>query len=110
MIAGKDLPEPLRISDFLLYGSDRWAVREGPWKLVVRPGEDPVVELYDVERDPAERHDRSAERRGVVSALLRKAEAEIAAREELNRLLATEGEPAQLDEEQLERLRALGYM
>lgn len=113
LIAGEDLPEPLRMSDFLLYGEERWAARQGPWKLVVKPGESPVVELYDIDRDPAESRDESAGQRGVVAALRRAAEEELAARRELHRLLAASsggtGE-AQLDEAQIENLRALGYL
>lgn len=115
---GRDLSSPtggeeerLRLSAFLHHGSERWAARRGPWKLVVKPGEDPVVELYNLRQDPAETRDRSGEERGVLAALRREAEAEILARGELGRrLTALEDQPAELDERLIEELRALGYL
>jgi len=46
----------------------QWAVVEWPYHLVVRPAED-LVELYDLESDPAERTDLSTKLPDVVSRL-----------------------------------------
>lgn len=110
-------PEPvsserLRLAGFLLYGSPRWAARRGPWKLVVRPGRQPLVELYNLSEDPGETRDRSSEKREVVVSILRQAEAEFRARRELRQKLEGNAgqEAAQLDDDQLATLRALGYL
>jgi len=55
-----DAPAPLRAHDRALvaHENEQWAVIVWPWKLMVRPKEN-VTELYDLDRDPTERDDRS---------------------------------------------------
>jgi arylsulfatase A-like enzyme/Flp pilus assembly protein TadD len=62
----------------------------------------PRDELYDLEQDPAERHDVSRQRARTVIAL----------RAELDRLLgrAAVPDPGEIPREDLERLQALGYV
>jgi arylsulfatase A-like enzyme len=109
LLSGHELPEPLRISDYLLYGDARWSARSGPWKLVERSGDEPIAELYNLEEDPVETRNRSRERGDVVKTLRSAALAEIAARV-AERPAADVTQPVQLDEEQRERLRSLGYL
>lgn len=109
---GHRLPEPLRLSDFLLYGRDRWAARRGPWKLVASAGDDPTLELYHLGRDPAERRDVAMQEPDVTRGLLEAGRAELERRSRLRRELAgaDDLEPAAVSDEQRERLRALGYV
>jgi len=44
---------------FVMHESEQWAVLAWPWKLLVRPRDD-LVELYQLEQDPAEHDDRAA--------------------------------------------------
>ncbi len=46
----------------------QWSVVEWPYQLILRPA-DNVVELYDLDHDPAEHHDLSAEHPDLVSRL-----------------------------------------
>lgn len=46
----------------------QWSVVEWPYQLILRPA-DNVVELYDLDQDPAEHHDLSAEHPEIVSRL-----------------------------------------
>ncbi len=106
--------ERLLLSDFLLYGPDRWAVRRGSWKLVVPTKADLPVELYDLAHDPGEVHDLAAERPGVVATLRRFGERELRAREAARRKLRA-GEEEVVESTHLEwthitKLRALGYV
>jgi hypothetical protein len=54
-------PEPLRAHDraIVMNESDQWGVVEWPWKLMVRPA-DNLLELYDLDADPAEQTDVAA--------------------------------------------------
>jgi arylsulfatase A-like enzyme len=47
---------------------EQWSVVEWPYQLLVRPAED-LVELYDLEQDPAQRTDLAAQHADVVSRL-----------------------------------------
>jgi arylsulfatase A-like enzyme/Tfp pilus assembly protein PilF len=80
------------------------AVRAGGLKLIAAPR----PELYDLAADPGEVRDLTAARRPEARALLRRL---AALREEIERgAPAPAAEPAALDEEALEQLRALGYV
>ena len=59
---------PPRNRPFVMHDSEQWAVVEWPWKLLVRPN-DNIAELYDLEHDPDERHDRAAAEAAVIQAL-----------------------------------------
>ena len=82
---------------------EQYAVRQGDWKLIRGPGEG-MRELFDLARDPREREDRSA--------------AEAARAQELEQQLAgwlreyerADPAPDAVSLEDLERLRALGYV
>jgi len=110
-----------RISDFLLYGASRWAVRRGPWKLIVprngASGEDrgsPLrPELYNLDEDPGERIDLYARHPEVAASLRQMGEREIARREELRSQLQAGQDAlhaAHLQWNHITKLRALGYL
>jgi arylsulfatase A-like enzyme len=83
----------------------RRAIREGTWKLIV-VSDGPRAELYDLARDPGERHDLSGERPEVVARL----------RAELERRRAGLPAPPPIrlytspDAELTRQLRSLGYV
>lgn len=94
------------------HDSESFAIVTGGWKLVrnvVRTPGMPEVELYEFEKDPLDQHDVSAQHPEVVKKLSaemdawkRRAEAErVKPDAETNRALSAE---------ELERLRALGYV
>ena len=62
---------------FYFAGPTLHAVRDGPWKLRIAPAakEEPIVELYNVEVDPSERHNVAAEHPPVVERLRLRLEA-----------------------------------
>ncbi len=88
------------------------AAVEGSWKAIWDADND-RLELYDLAADPAELHDRSAdepERAARLGAVLR---SWLAARPSLATPPGEDGAPSvhqALDDEDLERLRALGYI
>lgn len=90
---------------FAQYGQSRYMVRSGRWKLIESFSER-KLELYDLESDPGETRNLAAERTEIVDRY----------RRELRRWLqertpvAGASEPVQLDEEEVERLKALGYL
>jgi hypothetical protein len=45
----------------VIHEIDQWSVVEWPYQVIVRPADD-LVELYDLERDPANRRDLAAQR------------------------------------------------
>jgi len=49
-------PVPPRDRVLVMHEQEQWAIIDWPWKLLVRPA-DNLVELYNLERDPAERVD-----------------------------------------------------
>jgi arylsulfatase A-like enzyme len=81
---------------------EQYAVREGDWKLVIGPGEG--RELFDLARDPREREDRAA------AQPERAAEMEERIRAWLREHGRPDVQPEQVSPEDLERLRALGYV
>jgi arylsulfatase A-like enzyme len=80
------------------------SVRKGRYKLVHEANHDTVA-LYDLASDPAEQHDVAVEHPEVVAELRAALEARTAAIGE-----AGSGPAAELDPEEAERLRALGYI
>jgi arylsulfatase A-like enzyme len=82
---------------------EQYGVRLGDWKLILGP-EEGTRQLFDVARDPRERRDRAAEEPERAAELERR----IAAwRAEHTR---EETAPDAISPEDLERLRALGYV
>jgi hypothetical protein len=82
------------------------AVNEGQWRLIFRQAQPGRAELYDIYSDPLEQHELSKEAPpGVLSRM------KGYARAYFNRAPAPWGErvDVELDEAQLEELRALGY-
>jgi len=88
---------------------ERWyGIREGDDKLVWRSDGAPA-ELYDVRRDPGERQDARAERPRRAAELRERFESAMqGARRDAARY--RRGGPATLSEEDLQRLRELGYL
>lgn len=120
-----ELADRVRLAGFLRYGPPRVSVRRGPWKLIVpmAPGASASPELYHLGRDPGEDRNLAAiaadagdpgpaEAARELGALRRVLRRELAAREELRRALDLPqlGERARPDGEQLDSLKALGYV
>ncbi len=82
---------------------EQYAVRVGSWKLIVGPG-DGARELFDLAADPEERNDLAAQETERVEAL----DARI--REWLRAHQRGDVVPDAVSQEDLERLRALGYV
>jgi arylsulfatase A-like enzyme len=82
---------------------EQYAIREGDWKLIVGPGED-ARELFDLSQDPEERNDLSAAEPAKVAALDQKI------RDWLETHRRGDTVPDDVSQDDLERLRALGYV
>ena len=92
---------------FSQYGSRRYAIRTKDWKLIINTRRS-VAKLYDLRNDPQERENVFARypetARELESRLLEW-------RDELPRLNALTSEPdVEITDEQIERLRGLGYV
>lgn len=63
-------PEPLRVVNraAVIHEELQWSIVEWPYQLIVRPS-DNLLELYDLEKDPTETTDLSAQMPDVVSRL-----------------------------------------
>jgi len=101
LTSGERMPKRQLIAENSLYGTQRRVIVEWPYKLIVDV-EEPQAALYDLERDPGERHDLAAERPEVAKRLA----AALAKRP----AGATRGAPVELDAETERDLRALGYL
>jgi len=91
--------------------TESWAMVDGDWKLIrngVRPAGRPEFELYDHRQDPLNLHDVAAEHPEIVERMAATLEAwhekALAAR------VAPDEGSAELSPEELEKLRALGYV
>jgi hypothetical protein len=95
---------PARFSGGNLYGLPAVLVEDGPWRFLLRANG--VQELYDVARDPLERHNVAVANPEVAERYRRVLEPQLAA------LMHTgQGATAQaITPEQLEALKALGYV
>ena len=100
---GEDCPEVPIVAESPAYGPDSRAVIWKRRKLIVRS--DGVEYLFDLRRDPEERHNLAAERPRLVTALRLVLERELAGSADLEAAQATP-----LDEETKRELRALGYL
>jgi arylsulfatase A-like enzyme len=95
---------PARFSGGNLYGLPAALVEDGPWRFILRANG--VQELYDVTRDPQERHNLAFDHPELAERYRRALEPQLAA-------LMHTGEGATLPKltpEQLEALKALGYV
>ena len=82
---------------------DLQAVVSDGYKLIFTP-EDDRAELYDMSRDPGELNDQAEQRAELVAEMRR------VLRAELDAMVAYEPDEIEMTEEQLQRLRALGYV
>ena len=98
----REQPTVAELGRYLRDISEQAVVRDR-WKLIASPGFTP--ELYDLVEDPNERSDLAANRTDVVEALT----AELASFED-EVTIRFEPMETPVDEEALERLRALGYV
>jgi arylsulfatase A-like enzyme len=89
------------VAENSLYGDQRRAIVEWPYKMIVNV-ETPEVALYDLERDPAEVHDLAAAKPEVVERLAAALDARATA--------SVERAPVELDADTKRELRALGYL
>ena len=99
-----EAPWPARplIAAGTIYGADQRSITRWPFKLIVTDGAEP--KLYDLASDPGEQHELSASHEMLRIEL----EAELA---RLGTTRAEEDVPAlELDEEQREALKGLGYV
>jgi arylsulfatase A-like enzyme len=122
-VQGKDLTplldgtppagRPTLLADLILHGPPRWAVRRGPWKLVVPRDPGPPIELYNLESDPGELRDLAQARPDLVAALRSAGEREQEERRK-SRGQFVAGDGAQsatyLEWNHITRLRSLGYL
>lgn len=92
------------VAERLLYGSEAKAIVSWPYKAIISL-DSGAAQLFDLEADAEERHDLAARRPEVLNTLLAELAARLAEAEALG--VAVE---AELDEELLRRLRALGYI
>lgn len=119
--AGGDAPvflyrrhyEPADLGDGITVAGEQYGVRAGRWKLIQAP-EEQTVELYDLERDAAERENRASaepERVAALQALIDAWRSDADAKRRAWR--GASGEPderRELDPEERARLEALGYV
>lgn len=104
-------------SESVEYGPDRFAVREGPWKAILTPPgglihgnyrpEVAPLEVFDLETDPRETRDRSAEPNDVTVRLVRMLTDRVAAKVRDD---GERGPAVEPDDELMETLRSLGYV
>jgi arylsulfatase A-like enzyme len=101
------------ISDLLLHGQPRWAVRRGPWKLIVPRVPGLPVELYNLETDPGERQNVAAREPQTAAALRAYGEREMAERVKARGRYLQGSESLNatyLEWNHITKLRSLGYL
>jgi arylsulfatase A-like enzyme len=122
-VQGKDLApllegappasRPTLLADLILHGPPRWAIRRGPWKLIVPRDPGPAPELYDLSADPQELRDLAAARPDLVAALRAAGERELEERTKARpRYVAGDGAQSAtyLEWNHITKLRSLGYL
>ncbi|HZF08117.1 MAG TPA: sulfatase [Thermoanaerobaculia bacterium] len=101
------------ISDLLLHGQPRWAVRRGPWKLVVPRVPNLPVELYNLETDPGERQNLAPREQRIVADLKAFGEKEMADRAKARGRYLQGSDSLNatyLEWNHITKLRSLGYL
>jgi arylsulfatase A-like enzyme len=112
-VAGGARPQPVPLlSDVILHGPPRRAIRRGPWKLIVPMRRDLAIELYNLAADPQEVHDIAKERPDVVAGLRTLLHQAMRSRRDLrSQLLPRDNIPATyVDWAHIAKLRSLGYL
>ena len=111
-LAGRPLPRAAQLADVILHGPERWAVRRGPWKLIVPRDPGLAAELYNLAEDPGETRDRAATEPEVAAALRTWGERELAARAAARRryLPGDALGATYLEWNHITKLRSLGYL
>jgi len=113
VLDGRPAERETLISDLLLHGAPRWAVRRGPWKLVVPRVPGLPAELYNLDRDPGERVNMAEREPETAAALRAYGEREMAARvKDRGRYLAGSESlnATYLEWNHITKLRSLGYL
>jgi arylsulfatase A-like enzyme len=108
-LAARETP----MADVILHGRPRWSVRRGPWKLVVARDPALPVELYNLDRDPAERTNLAGGEPQTVAALRAIGERELATRLKARATYLQHGDTlgaTYLEWRYITKLRALGYL
>ncbi len=101
---GSEPPPAPRFAGGNLYGLPAVLIEDGPWRFILRANGE--QELYDVDRDPQERHDLAGVHPEVAERYREVLEPRLAAF-----LTGGAGDgPAELSPETLEALRSLGYV
>lgn len=86
------------------------ALRSGNWKLIRKAdATGTALELFDVEQDPGEQHDRASDSAAVAMSMADRLDALTSAAEDYQKHVRS-GTGVAADEATLERLRALGYL
>ena len=101
------------ISDLLLHGQPRWAVRRGPWKLIVPRVPGVPVELYNLETDPGERQNVAGREPQTAAALRAYGEREMEERVRARGRYLQGSESLNatyLEWNHITKLRSLGYL
>jgi arylsulfatase A-like enzyme len=110
---GKPAERATLIADLLLHGQPRWAVRRGPWKLIVPRVPALPVELYNLDKDPGERQNLADREPQTAAALRAYGEREMAERAKARgRYLqgADALHATYLEWNHITKLRSLGYL
>jgi arylsulfatase A-like enzyme len=111
IIRGETMSDQGAVSELRLYEDKQYdAIVLGRWRLIVgRSGDEPEYQLYDRRADPGERQDLSVDRPDVVKKLTELLDVQLEAARAVAGFF-DEPEDLDLSEEDLERLRELGYV